>query len=202
MSLGMGIVRTLSVHSPKSGVSDTPLRHVRQVQLADQIRANWIERLENVLQTGNSLIEGRFTKSDYQRYALPFSYSWGRKLVKIARSPRILNPANRFLLPDKADALYQIVLLSDRLFELGVTEGVIHNQSLVVDIKHFRQSFVEPGKSRRRRITVVCECQAERHESAVDMLDAFITTVQQMAHSRFPRVTLRRPRTMKELACN
>ena len=87
--------------------------------------------------------------------------------MKIARCPRILNPANRPLLPDKADALHQITLLSDRLFKIGMEEGVITNRSLVVDIKVFRQSFLEPSRSGlRRRMTVVYECSPQQDQSA------------------------------------
>jgi hypothetical protein len=130
---------------------------------------------------------------------LPFSYSWGRKLIRIARSPRILNPANRAVLPDKADALHQITLLTDRLFELGITEGVVNSLCLVIGIKQFRRSFIEPGQCRRRRMTTVYECRPERDEGAMEMLDEFAVAVQRLAQARFPAITVRSPRKMKEL---
>lgn len=197
MSRAARVLNPHPIRDLKSGFDATPAR-AKQV-IAEQIRQGWTETLERIVQTGNWLIEGRFRKVDYQRYMLPFSYSWGRKLIKIARSPRILNPANRMALPDKADALHQITLLTDRRFELGVTEGVVNSQCLVVDIKAFRQNFPEPGQSRRRRMTVVYECNPHRDESAVETLDAFVVAVQNLAQERFPAITVRGPRKMKEL---
>jgi hypothetical protein len=188
------------VHDPENGVHATvSQRCANQAQLADQIRHGWTETLERIVETGKQLIEGRFRRADYQRHALPFSYSWGKKLEKIARSPRILNPVNRPILPSKTDALHQIALLADRLFNLGVREGVINNQCLVIDIRQFRQSFMEPGQPIRRRITVVYECSPERFVNATDTLDSFVVAVQQLAETRFPTITARRPRRMKEL---
>jgi hypothetical protein len=174
-------------------------RHPGQSELAEKIRANWAETLEHIVATGNWLIEGQFKKADYQRYSLPFSYSWGRRLAKVARCPRILNPTNRPVLPDKADALHQISLLTDRLFDLGVTEGVIHRGCLVVDIRHFRQSFVAPGQCRNRRMTVVYECHPDRDKNASEILESFAAAVQRLAQTRFTAVTVRGPRKMKDL---
>lgn len=198
MSRATRILRPRSIRDPKSGVHATGSR-APQALLAEQIRYGWTETLERIVQTGIWLIEGRFRKADYQRYALPFSYSWGRKLIRIARSPRILDPANRAVLPDKADVLHQVTLLTDRLFAVGLTEGVINNRCLVVDIRAFRRSFVEPGQPRTRRMTTVYECRPERGQSAVETLDAFVTAVQKLAQTRFPAVTVRGPQKMKEL---
>jgi hypothetical protein len=184
----------------KSGFGATPeSRHAVQEHLADQIRANWKETLEGIVQTGNWLIEGGFRKADYELHQLPFCYSWGRKLIKIARCPRILDPENRPRLPDKAAALHEIALLSDRLWGIGVSEGVINCRCLVVDVKQFRQSFVTPGRSKTRRISTVYECSPDRDQSAMDMLDDFVAAVQKMADTHFPAINVRPPRRAKEL---
>ena len=125
-------------HNRKSDGHVTPLPDRSRV--AANIRNNWCQTFEHVLQIGRWLIEGRFRKPDYAEYRLPFTYSWGRRLQKIATCPRILDPANRHLLPDRADALHQITLLSDKLFALAVAEGVVNSRCLVVDIKAFRAS--------------------------------------------------------------
>jgi hypothetical protein len=188
------------VCDPKSGVHATIFHwRTNQAALADQIRHNWAETLERIVQTGSWLIEGRFRKADYQQFTLPFSYSWGRKLIRISRSPRILNPVHRAVLPNKADALHQITLLTDRLFVLGVAEGVINNQCLVIDIKQFRKSFIEPRESKTRRMTTVYECRPERDQSATELLDAFAVAVQRLAQARFPAINVRPPRRMREL---
>ncbi len=198
--MSAAFVQTPRLHSPKSGVNATVSdRHAQQAAIAEQIRDGWTETLERIVQTGNWLIEGRFGKTDYQCYMLPFSYSWGKKLQRIARSPRILDPANRTVLPDKADALHQVALLTDRLFEMGVSEGVINSRCLVVDIRHFRQSFVGPGQCRKRRMTVVYECSPDRGEIAREILDSFVASVQQLAETRYPMIAVRRPRGMREL---
>jgi hypothetical protein len=144
-------------------------------------------------------MEGRFRKADYASFGLPFSYSWGKKLIKIATSPRILDPDNRPLLPNKADALHQVSLLTDRLFAQGVGEGVIHNQCLVVDIRQFRQSFTEPGETRRRQITVVFECTPKEDADALERLDAFVDAVGKLAEAQFPDIAVRKPQRMREL---
>jgi hypothetical protein len=187
-------------YDQKNGFDATPVQ--TKPAIAEQIRDAWAETLEGIVQTGNWLIAGKFRKLDYELFGLPFTYSWGRKLAKIARSPRILNPINRHVLPDKADALHQIALLSDRLFQLGVSEGVINRQCLVVDIKSFRQSLMEPGQCKRRRLTAVYECSPQRDENAREALDAFVSAVQRLAESRFPSINVRRPRKMKELVAS
>src|ERR1017187_374567 len=187
-------------HDRNNGFDSTPAQGKQAI--AEQIRDTCAETLEGVVETGNQLIVGKFRRADYPRFDLPFSYSLGRKLVKVARSPRILNPINRHVLPDKADALHQIALLSDRLFALGVSEGVINARCLVVDIKHFRQTFMERGQSRRRRMTVVFDCSPQRDQNAREALDAFVSAVQCLAESRFPSINVRRPRRMKELAAS
>jgi hypothetical protein len=192
------VVSPLSVRDSKSDVHVTCLRQ-KQAVLAAEIRHAWKETLESIVQTGVWLAEGRFRKADYARYGLPFSYSWGKRLTKIARSARILNPANRSVLPDKAGALHEISLLTDRLFDLAVAEGIVNRECLVIDIKQFRQSFLEPGQVRRRCITVVYQCDPGRDRSALDTLDSFLTAVQQLAAGRFPDITARPPRRIKEL---
>jgi hypothetical protein len=188
------------IHDSKSDVNVTRLQpRTRQAILAEQIRGGWQQTLEGVVLTGSWLTEGGFRKADYQRFALPFSYSWGKRLIRIARSPRVLNPLNRAVLPDKADALHQIVLPSDRLFNLAVSEGVVNNQALVIDIKQFRQSFIEPGRPGRRRMTVVYECSPELNKSARETLDAFAVAAGRLANARFPKISVRGPRKMKEL---
>jgi hypothetical protein len=200
MSPSVRVLSPLASHDHKNGFDAKPAQGKQAI--AEQIRGGWAETLERIVQTGNWLIAGKFRKLDYELFSLPFSYSWGRKLQKIARSPRILNPLNRPVLPDKADVLHQIALLSDRLFALGVSEGVINTQCLVVDIKHFRQTFMEPGQCKRRRLTAVYECSPQRNENAREALDAFVSAVQRLAESRFPSISVRRPRRMKELAAS
>jgi hypothetical protein len=152
MSAAIRPLNTSPTHNGKSDVNVTRLQaRARQAVLAEQIRCGWKQTLESVVQTGLWLIEGGFRKADFERYSLPFSYSRTRRLIRIARCPRILNPSNRALLPDSADALHEVALLSDSLFRLGVAEGVINSRCLVIDIKLFRRSFVEPGQCRRRR---------------------------------------------------
>ncbi len=167
MSGATRVLRPRPVRDVKSDANVTPI-HVRKNRavLAEEIRHGWKETLEGIVQTGVLLIEGRFRKADYQHYGLPFSYSWGKRLIKIASSQRILNPLNRSVLPDKADSLHQIVLMTDKLFDLAVKENVVNPSCLTVDIKSFRQSFVEPGRCRRRRLTVVYDCSPDRDESA------------------------------------
>lgn len=184
--------------SAENGFKATQLAGTQQL-LAEQIRTHWTETLEGIVETGRWLTAGRFTKTDYQRYALPFSYSWGRKLIRVSRSPRILDPANRPMLPDKAAALHEIALLTDRLFAQAVREGIIHHQCLVIDLIQFRRSFVEPGDSRRRRVAVVFESRPAGGRCALENLDAFTAAVQTLAESRFPAVIVRRPRTMRDL---
>jgi hypothetical protein len=198
MSAAIRALRPRLIGDPKSGFDATPAR-AKQALLAEYIRQNWTQTFEGIIRTGNRLIEGRFRKVDYDRFMLPFSYSWGKKLIKIAKSPRILDPVNRKVLPDKADALHQIALLTDRLFQLGVSEGVINSQCLVIDIKQFRQSFVDLGQPKRRRMTVVYECSPVRDEGAREALDSFVAAVQRLAEARFPAISIRGPRKMKEL---
>ena len=112
------------------------------------------------------------------------------------------DPANRAALPDRADALHQIALLSDKLFDLAVGEGVINQRALVIDIKSFRRSFADQGRSRRRRMTVVFDCDPDRDEGALEVLDAFVVAVQKLAQTRFPAVTVRPPSKMAEICAS
>ena len=185
----------------KCGVHATakPAEGENRARLAVRIRNHWAETLESIVESGRMLAEGRFRKGDYTRYSLPFSYSWGKKLVKISECPRVLNPANRSVLPDKADALHQIALLTDWQFDLAMKEGVIHRGALVIDLKNFRRSFVGHGSGGKRRLTVVYECAPQRGESATESLETFVGAVERLALTRFPSIAVRRPRTMKEL---
>jgi hypothetical protein len=196
-----GLPRRNAVPTRQNGFEATAYAECdKQAALAEQIRKGWTETLERIIDTGVCLTSGRFRKADYQRHRLPFSYSWGRKLQRIARSPRILDPVNRTVLPSKVNALYQIALMSDRLFELGVKEGIINNQTLVFDLKYFRQSFVEPGRCRRRRMTIVFECDPGCDRDALEGLDSFVVAVEGLATGQFPTISVRRPRTIKELS--
>ena len=129
MSGATRVLRPRPVRDVKSDANVTPI-HVRKNRavLAEEIRHGWKETLEGIVQTGVLLIEGRFRKADYQRYLrfAIFLHGWGKRLIKIASSQRILNPLNRSVLPDKADALHQIVLMTDKLFDLAVKENVVN----------------------------------------------------------------------------
>ena len=48
-------------------------------------------------------------------------------------------------------------------------------------------------------LTVVYDCSPDRDESAMEVLDAFVSAVQKLAQARFPAINVRRPRKMKEL---
>jgi site-specific DNA-methyltransferase (cytosine-N4-specific) len=110
-----------------------------RTEIAQIIRSHYKPTFDDTLEVGRCLIGGAYTRKDYDTYNLPFTYGHGRKMIKIANDLRITNPANRAYLPDVMGALYEITLLSDKLFQRAVAEGVINPRCNWHDVNVFRR---------------------------------------------------------------
>jgi len=71
----------------------------------------------------------------------PFDYSAACKFVKMAADHRLTNPVNDDLLPDTWTLRYEIMMMSEQTFRVGVKTGVIHRDCKLADLKELRAKF-------------------------------------------------------------
>jgi|GEM_PF-6394102 len=102
------------------------------------------------------LVDARLNLSpeDFQQLLseAQISYSWFAKLVKEASNYRMNDPANGDLLPETFSVRYEIMLLKETTFRLGVSKGIIHKNCTLADVRKLREQ-VEGKKGKQKSAT-------------------------------------------------
>jgi N6-adenosine-specific RNA methylase IME4 len=96
----------------------------------ERIAAKWRESVESVIAAGNLIIEAKAALSHGEfesmiEGALPFGASTARRLIAIAKDPRISNRAHVHVLPAAWGTLYELTKLDDDQFSSGIADGTI-----------------------------------------------------------------------------
>jgi len=91
----------------------------RHVTLTDtdkirEIKQTYCDTFEKNVRVGVLLHELRLSKKHWNDYGLPFTYSWSRRLIKIAKDRRMA--ANRDIMPGGRAVLHKIACLRDLEF--------------------------------------------------------------------------------------
>ena len=117
-----------------------------RIEVVNHIRRRWRNTFEDVIETGCLLILNGFSARDFPRRKpagdedtqfLQLTYHTARRLMMIAESDRINNPADRNVMPDSWYTLYLISWMPRTMFEKGKTVGVIHRTCTQTDIIAF-----------------------------------------------------------------
>ena len=100
-----------------------PVTRPLPVTLADsnkirQIIQIWGDTFDKNLRVGLLLDQLKPSKKHWNDYGLPFTYSWGRRLIKIAKDERIA--AHRSIMPGARAVLHKIACLSNNEFAEAV----------------------------------------------------------------------------------
>jgi hypothetical protein len=101
------------------------------------------------------LLEARLNLSpeefqDFINEDCQFDSSFVYKLLKMAADYRLNDPANELLLPEAWTARYEIMLMKESTFRIGVTKGIIHAGCTLADLKKLREQ-VEGTKSKAKK---------------------------------------------------
>jgi len=116
------------------------------MEVVNHIRRRWRNTFEDVIETGCLLILNGFSARDFPRRKpandedtqfLQLTYHTARRLMMIAESERINNPADRNVMPDSWYTLYLISWMPRSMFEKGKVVGVIHRTCTQTDIIAF-----------------------------------------------------------------
>src|SRR5260370_3977856 len=117
-----------------------------RMEVVNHIRRRWRNTFEDVIETGCLLLLNGFAPRDFPRRKpagdedtqfLQLSYHTARRLMLIAESERVNNPADRGIMPDSWYTLYLIAWMPKSMFERGKAAGVIHRTCTQEDIAAF-----------------------------------------------------------------
>ena len=117
-----------------------------RMEVVSHIRRRWRNTFEDVIETGCLLLLNGFSARDFPRRKLAFdddtqflqlTYHTARRLMMIAESERINNPADRRIMPDSWYSLYLIAWMPKTMFEKARATGVIHRTCSQQDIVAF-----------------------------------------------------------------
>jgi hypothetical protein len=99
------------------------------------------------------LLEARITLSpeEFKQLVtdeLQFEYSTVCKLIKSAADFRLNDPKNQPYLPESWTVRYEIMMMEEATFRIGVTKGIIHPNCKLADIKALREKMDEPKRKK------------------------------------------------------
>ncbi len=164
-----------------------------QIDLVRKIRQDWGDTLEKNLHVGACLIELRLPKRVWQLNLLnlPMSYSWAKRLMKVAGDKRIPSHIDR--MPGARGTLHKISTLSNREFEKALSEGIINPACTRQDVVDFQR--YQKGTSANLRVTVSFEVSGgagrPEHEATAELED-LLRSIKKMIGSDFPSVEMKR----------
>jgi hypothetical protein len=95
---------------------------------------------------------------------LQFDYSTVQKLIKSASNFRLNDPKNQALLPETWTVRYEIMLMKEQTFRIGVTKGIIHPNCTLADLKALRENMEEP---KRKKASTTAEPKGKGTDSTV-----------------------------------
>jgi hypothetical protein len=116
-----------------------------RMEVVAHIRRRWRNTFEDVIEVGCLLVVQGFAARDFPRRPaadedtrfLQLSYHTARRIMVVAQSDRINNPADRNLMPDAWYTLYLIAGMPRTMYEKGKAIGVIHRTCTERDIIDF-----------------------------------------------------------------
>lgn len=171
-----------------------------QQMLIRHIRDRWSDTLRTNLEIGECLIELGIRKKDWKLnfFDLPFGYSWGKRLIKIAKDQRIRDQIG--IMPDARNTLHQISLLNDRQFERALSQQVIRRNCTRQDIIDWRR--LENGVKARVIDVITYEVegeQSEPEEKAWQTLDVALVDVARLLSALHPHVQIRHRSSLRPI---
>src|SRR5437870_4462570 len=104
------------------------------MEVVSHIKRRWRNTFEDVIEVGCLLLLQGFSARDFPRRKptgdedtqfLQLSYHTARRLMMIAQSERVNDPADRKLMPDSWYSLYLIGSMPRTIYERGKATGVI-----------------------------------------------------------------------------
>lgn len=107
---------------------------------AERIGAAWRSSVEGILQTGRELIEAKaeLPHGEFEAMVateLPFGSRTARRLMTVARDPRISERTHGSVLPPSWRTLYELTKLPDDQFEARIADGTIRSDMQRADLK-------------------------------------------------------------------
>jgi hypothetical protein len=99
------------------------------------------------------LLEARITLSpgEFKQLVadeLQFDPSTVYKLIKSAADFRLNDPKNQAILPEEWTVRYEIVMMKEETFRIGVKTGVVHAKCTLADLKTLRERLEEPKRKK------------------------------------------------------
>jgi len=132
-----------------------------RMDVISHIKRRWKHTFEDAVETGCLLLLNGFSARDFPRRKplgdedtqfLQLSYHTARRLMMIAESERINNPADRGFLPDSSYSLYLLSWMPKTMYEKGKKQGIIHKTCTQADIIAFIRH--EKGLSAGQEIVI------------------------------------------------
>jgi len=99
------------------------------------------------------LLDARLTLSpeEFQAFVAEdcqFDTSLVYKFIKMAADFRLNDPKNQLLLPEAWTLRYEIMMMKEDTFRIGVTKGIIHANCNLADLKNLREQLETPKRKR------------------------------------------------------
>lgn len=161
-----------------------------QIELIREIRASWGDTKEKNIKVGQCLAKLRLPKRLWRLnlFNLPMDYSWGKRLIKLSASERIL--ANLDRMPDARSTLHEITLMRDREFELAMEQQIINPGCTRQDIRDFVRRM--RGLEQKTHLTVTFEARGKTDDKIGKELCQLLASIEKTIDLMFPTIKLRR----------
>lgn len=127
---------------------------------AERIGAAWRRSVQAILESGQLLIDAKavLAHGEFQQMIerqLPFTASTARRLMAVARDPRLAKPEHVHALPPSWGTLYEITKLGDDAFAQAIESGTIRpdmqRRDIAQQVKRDRRNAVEAELASRIR---------------------------------------------------
>jgi hypothetical protein len=135
------------------------------------------------------LLEARITLSpgEFKQLVtdeLQFDPSTVYKLIKSAADFRLNDPKNQAILPEAWTVRYEIIMMKEETFRIGVTTGAIHANCTLADLKKLRERMETP---KRKKASATAKTKGKDSTAVATTQTPNATTAQAKAEEPKPQ---------------
>jgi hypothetical protein len=144
------------------------------LSLVAQICETWGDTRDRNFTVARLLLELKPTKKHWDKYSLPFCYSWGKRLIKIAKDRRIAE--NYDEMPEARTGLYEVALLIDKYFYAALREKIINPSASAQDIRDWLRYKRGAPEAAYANITLQFRCIGAERRMLNQIMDVIKAT--------------------------
>jgi hypothetical protein len=142
-----------TVASPKQAEGKAAATKRDRAFFAQEIQKATFVFYRSAKAVADLLLDARLTLSpeEFQKFInedCQFDSSLVYKFIKMAADFRLNDPKNQLLLPEEWTLRYEIMMMAEKTFRIGVTKGIIHRNCKLSDLKKLREQLETPKRKK------------------------------------------------------